>query len=91
MGFTQSGFTTSVPHTLDEQSRHIAYILRQVVDHGIRSFAATQGVLHHWPPAPRGRASAQSYPRVEAASSVARAGRRPWLVMPCSGHAQGIG
>ncbi len=46
MGFTQSGFTTSVPHTLDEQSRHIAYILRQVVDHGIRSFAATQGVRY---------------------------------------------
>jgi cyclohexanone monooxygenase len=48
MGFTQSGFTTSVPHTLNEQSKHIAYILRHVVDHGIRSFEATQEAEDRW-------------------------------------------
>lgn len=48
MGFTQSGFTTSVPHTLNEQSKHTAYILRHVVDHGIRSFEATQEAEDRW-------------------------------------------
>ncbi len=48
MGFTQSGFTTSVLHTRNEQSRHIACILRRVVDNGIRSFEAAQEAEDRW-------------------------------------------
>ena len=48
MGFTQSGFTTSVLHARNEHSRHIACILRRVVDHGIRSFEATQAAEDRW-------------------------------------------
>ena len=37
-----------MPHTRNEQSRHIACILRRVVDNGIGSFEATQEAEDRW-------------------------------------------
>ena len=37
MGNQQTGFTVNYPHMLNEQSKHIAYIVRHAVDHGVRT------------------------------------------------------
>jgi cation diffusion facilitator CzcD-associated flavoprotein CzcO len=41
LGFTQTAVTVSVPHALDEQSRHIAFVLDQVRSRGARVVEAT--------------------------------------------------
>ena len=44
----QSGFTVNFPHMLDEQSRHLAYILRHAYDHGVRVVEASQDAEAAW-------------------------------------------
>ncbi len=44
----QSGFTVNFPHMLDEQSRHLAYILRQAYDHDIMLIEASQEAEDAW-------------------------------------------
>ncbi|MBN9571058.1 MAG: monooxygenase, partial [Alphaproteobacteria bacterium] len=42
MSNAQSGFTANFPHMLDEQSRHLAYIVRHAASHQIRVVEAAQ-------------------------------------------------
>jgi cyclohexanone monooxygenase len=48
MSNAQAGFTANYPHLLDEQARHIAYIIRTGVDRGIRSVEATEAGEAGW-------------------------------------------
>jgi cyclohexanone monooxygenase len=44
----QGGFTANYPHSLDEQSRHAAYILRHVLEHDIRTVEVSQEAEDAW-------------------------------------------
>ena len=44
----QSGFTANFPHMLDEQSKHLGYILRHAYDHGITRIEASQEAEDAW-------------------------------------------
>jgi cyclohexanone monooxygenase len=44
----QSGFTVNFPHMLDEQSRHIAYIVKHALDNGIRVIEASEEAEADW-------------------------------------------
>ncbi len=48
MGTQQSAFTVNYPHALDEQSQHIAYILGQVRERGIRTLEASETAEQQW-------------------------------------------
>ncbi len=48
MGPQQSGFTVNFPHMLDEQSRHIAYIIKHAVDHEIRTLEVSEAAEAEW-------------------------------------------
>ena len=37
ISLAQSGFTVNFPHMLNEQARHIAYIVRHALDHDVRA------------------------------------------------------
>ena len=41
LGFTQTALTTSVPHTLNEQANHLAYMINHVRDNGLSCIEAT--------------------------------------------------
>ena len=45
---SQSGFTVNFPHALDEQSKHVAYILRHVFDHDVRTVEVSQEAEDAW-------------------------------------------
>jgi cyclohexanone monooxygenase len=60
MGPQQSGFTVNFPHMLDEQSRHIAYIVKHALDNAISAVEVTEEAETAW---------------VEEVISVARFGR----------------
>ena len=44
----QSGFTVNFPHMLDEQSRHLAYVLRHAADHAVRVIEAGDDAERDW-------------------------------------------
>jgi cyclohexanone monooxygenase len=48
LGLTQTGSTISVPHMLQEQADHIAFIVRQGLDREIHSFEATTEAEDAW-------------------------------------------
>jgi cyclohexanone monooxygenase len=48
MGVTQSGFTANFPHMLDEQSRHIAYIIKQAMARQARVVEPTAEAEADW-------------------------------------------
>ena len=48
MSTSQSGFTANFPHMLDEQSRHIAYILRRAQTSGFARIEATAEAEDEW-------------------------------------------
>ncbi|MBN9533941.1 MAG: NAD(P)/FAD-dependent oxidoreductase [Alphaproteobacteria bacterium] len=48
MSNAQSGFTANFPHMLDEQSRHLAYIVRHAASHQIRVVEAAQEAESAW-------------------------------------------
>jgi cyclohexanone monooxygenase len=41
MGPQQAGFTVNYPHALDEQSKHVAYIVKQGIERGARTIEAS--------------------------------------------------
>jgi cyclohexanone monooxygenase len=45
---TQSGFTANFPHLLDEQSRHLAYILGYATEQGVEVIEASQQAEDDW-------------------------------------------
>ena len=44
----QSGFTVNFPHMLDEQSRHLAYILGHAAEHGVQVIEADADAEQAW-------------------------------------------
>ena len=48
MGLTQTGFTTSIPHALSEQARHIAYILKHCIDNDVKTLETSQEAEDGW-------------------------------------------
>jgi cyclohexanone monooxygenase len=46
--FIQSGFTVNFPHMIDEQARHVAYILRYALDHGVTVLEASEAAESAW-------------------------------------------
>lgn len=48
MGNQQSGFTVNYPHMLDEQSRHIAYIVKHCRDHGVGAVEVSEAAEAAW-------------------------------------------
>ncbi len=57
----QAGFTANFPHALNEQSRHVAYILSHAREHGVRTIEASAEAEAEW---------------VETILELARLGRR---------------
>ncbi len=45
---TQSGFTVNFPHMIDEQSRHLAYILQHTFQHDVRVIEASVEAEEAW-------------------------------------------
>ncbi|MDZ4374927.1 MAG: NAD(P)/FAD-dependent oxidoreductase [Phenylobacterium sp.] len=45
---TQSGFSANFPHMLNEQSRHIAYIVKHAVDRQVRTVEASEDAESAW-------------------------------------------
>jgi cyclohexanone monooxygenase len=45
---TQSGFTANFPHMINEQSRHIAYVLKHCADHQVRLVEASEEAENAW-------------------------------------------
>ncbi len=48
MGPQQSGFTVNFPHMLDEQSKHIAYLIKHAVDNDIRTLEVSEEAEEEW-------------------------------------------
>ncbi|HUI28471.1 MAG TPA: NAD(P)/FAD-dependent oxidoreductase [Candidatus Kryptonia bacterium] len=48
MGPQQTGFTVNYPHMLNEQSKHIAYIVRHAADNNVRTVEVTQEAEAEW-------------------------------------------
>ena len=48
MGPQQSAFTVNYPHMLDEQSKHIAYLIRHALDRGARTLEASEAAEEQW-------------------------------------------
>lgn len=48
MGHTQTGFTANYPHALNEQSQHIAYVLKHLLDGNQRVVEATVKAEEEW-------------------------------------------
>jgi cation diffusion facilitator CzcD-associated flavoprotein CzcO len=45
---TQSGFTANYPHMLNEQGKHLAYIIKHCVDRQVRTVEATKAAEDAW-------------------------------------------
>ena len=48
MGPQQTGFTVNYPHMLNEQSRHIAYIVRHATDNDVRTVEVSEEAEKEW-------------------------------------------
>jgi len=48
MGPQQTGFTVNYPHMLNEQSKHIAYIIKHAVDHDARTVEVSEEAEKEW-------------------------------------------
>jgi cyclohexanone monooxygenase len=48
MGPQQTGFTVNFPHMLNEQSKHIAYIIRHAIDHDVRTVEVSEEAEAEW-------------------------------------------
>jgi cation diffusion facilitator CzcD-associated flavoprotein CzcO len=48
ISLSQSGFTVNFPHMLDEQARHVAYVLGHVFEHDVRTVEPTQEAEDAW-------------------------------------------
>jgi len=45
---SQSGFTANFPHMLNEQSKHMAYVIRHAADHQVRTLEANEDAEKDW-------------------------------------------
>jgi len=48
LGPQQAGFTVNFPHLLDEQSRHLAYIVKHALDRGLRRVEVSEEAERDW-------------------------------------------
>jgi cyclohexanone monooxygenase len=48
MGPQQTGFTVNYPHMLNEQSKHITYILKHAVDNDVRTIEVSEEAEKEW-------------------------------------------
>ena len=48
MGPLHSAFTVNYPHSLDEQSKHLAYIIKHGIDHKIRTLEPSEAAEQEW-------------------------------------------
>ncbi|MEZ0150477.1 MAG: flavin-containing monooxygenase [Candidatus Reddybacter sp.] len=48
MGLTQTGFTTSIPHALNEQAKHLTYVLKHAMDNNARTIETTVEAEDEW-------------------------------------------
>jgi cyclohexanone monooxygenase len=48
MGPQQSGFTVNFPHMLDEQSKHIAYVIKHAIDNNVRTVEVSEAAEEAW-------------------------------------------
>jgi cyclohexanone monooxygenase len=48
MGNQQTGFTVNYPHMLNEQSKHIAHIVRRAIDYGARTVEVSEEAEAEW-------------------------------------------
>jgi cation diffusion facilitator CzcD-associated flavoprotein CzcO len=48
MSNAQAGFTASYPHMLNEQARHLAYVIRRALDEGLSQVEATAEGVQQW-------------------------------------------
>jgi cyclohexanone monooxygenase len=48
MGLTQTGFTTSIPHALNEQAKHLTYVLKHCLDNNVRTVETSQQAEDEW-------------------------------------------
>jgi cyclohexanone monooxygenase len=48
MGPQQSAFTVNYPHMLDEQAKHIAYLVRHALDRDARTLEASEAGEEQW-------------------------------------------
>ena len=48
MGFTQGALTANVPHTLDEQALHLAYIVKESLDQNVATLETTAESEEQW-------------------------------------------
>jgi cyclohexanone monooxygenase len=48
MSNVQSGFTVNFPHALNEQSKHIAYIVQHALENGIQTLEASEQAETEW-------------------------------------------
>ena len=71
----QSGFSVNFPHMLDEQARHMAYILKHAADNGVRSHrdvARGRGQVGADDPRPRRSAGWTSSSRARRATTTTK-------------------
>ena len=45
---SQSAFTANFPHALNEQARHLSYIIKHGIDHQVRSMEPTEEAEEQW-------------------------------------------
>ena len=48
MGPQQTGFTVNYPHMLNEQSKHIAYVIKHAIDHAARTVEVSEEAEKEW-------------------------------------------
>ena len=48
VGSAQSGMSANFPHMIDEQARHIAYLVRTARDEGVATIESTEAAEHEW-------------------------------------------
>ena len=48
IGFTQTGYTANVPHTLNEQAKHVAYVIRHGVENKVGTIEASREAEDAW-------------------------------------------
>jgi cyclohexanone monooxygenase len=48
MGNQQAGFTVNYPHMLNEQSKHIAHIVKHALDRGVRRVEVSEAAEQEW-------------------------------------------
>jgi len=48
VSIVQSGFSVNFPHMLDEQARHLAYVMREATDRGVTRIETSQAAEDAW-------------------------------------------